>query len=255
MRRSGSRSRPVTVLLLLAFSSATLATTSARADLSFPMADTFVGSGPAAPAAATPSPITPLVSTAAPSQPIELREVFWGDRYGQVRHGPFPFQGGKPLDGADLYRALGRDDLVRAYESRVDAKVALAITALGALATGAIVLKGATPETQCETPPPRYAFQAPVAPVCQTDWKKGTVAAGIGIMLSGLTLFFVSGLGFGADPVSPAERLRLIDSFNASLAHATADGAPTRAKSATTHFTASPTLSGSSAGLTVNARF
>ena len=251
MHRSGSRSRPVSVLVLLAFSSATLATTSAHADLSFPMADTFVGSGPAA---AAPSPITPLVSPAAPSQPIELREVFWGDRYGQVSHGPFPFQGSKPLDGAGLYRALGREDLARAYESRVDVKVGLAITGLGAFMTGGIVLKGATPETQCETPPPRYAFQAPVAPVCRTDWKTGTIAAGIGIMLSGVTLF-VSGVGFGPDPVSPAERLRLIDTFNASLAHATADGARTRAKSATIHFTASPTLSGSSAGLTVDARF
>ena len=120
---------------------------------------------------------------------------------------------------------------------------------------GGIVLKGATPETQCETPPPRYAFQVPVAPVCQTDWKTGTVAAGIGIMLSGLTAFVVSGLGFGPDPVSPAERFRLIDAFNASLAHATADGARTRAKSATIHFTASPTLSGNRAGLTVDARF
>ena len=145
MHRSGSRSRPVSVLVLLAFSSATLATTSAHADLSFPMADTFVGSGPAAPAAAAPSPITPLVSPAAPSQPIELREVFWGDRYGQVRHGPFPFQGNRPLDGSALYRALGRDDLSRAYESRVDAKIALAITALGALVTGGIVLKARRP--------------------------------------------------------------------------------------------------------------
>ena len=254
MRRRRSRSRPGSVLVLLAFSSATLATTSAHADLSFPMADTFVGSGPAAPAAAAPPPITPLVSPAAPSQPIELREVFWGDRYGQVRHGPFPFQGSKPLDGVDLYRALGRDDLSRAYESRVNLKLGLAMTGLGAFMAGGIVLKGATPETQCQTPPSKYAFQLPVAPVCQTDWKTGTVAAGIGIMLSGLTLFVVSGV-FGADPVSPAERLRLIDAFNASLAHATADGARTRAKSDTIQFTASPKLSGSSAGLTLDARF
>ena len=251
MRRSGARSRSISVFVLLAFSSATLATTTAGADLSFPMADPFVGSGPPAPA---PAPITPLVSPAARSQPIELREVVWGDRYGQMRHGPFPFQGGSPLDGAALYRALGRDDLARAYESRVDAKIALAITALGAFVTGVIVLKGVTPETRCETPPPRYVFQPPV---CQTDWKNGTVAAGLSFMLLGPTLLFVSGLGFGADPVSPAERQALIDAFNASLAHATADGAPTRPKPkpAGVRFKASPTFSGSGAGLTVDAWF
>ena len=252
MRRSGSRSRSVSVFVLLAFSSATLATTSARADLPFPMADPFVGSGPAAPAAATPSPITPLAPPVTPSQPIELREIFWGDRYGAARHGRFPFQGSRLLEGAAFYRALGRDDLARAYESRVDAKIALSITALGAFVTGFIVLKGVTPETQCETPPPRYPFEPPV---CQTDWKKGTAAAGIGIILSGLTLWFVSGLGFGADPVSPAERQRLIDAFNASLAHATADGPRTPASQAAIRFTASPTVSGSGAGLRVDARF
>jgi hypothetical protein len=169
MRRTGSRSRSVSVLARLAFSSALVSTTSARADLPFPMADPFVGSGAASPAAAAPTSIKPLVPLA-PSQPIELREVFWGDRYGGVRHGPFPFQGIRPLDGAALYRALGRDDLADAYESRVGAKIALSLTGLGAGVIGAFVLRSAMPDTQCDTPP-KYSLQPPV---CRTDSKDGT---------------------------------------------------------------------------------
>jgi hypothetical protein len=251
MRRSGSRSRSVSVAVLLAFSSGTLATASARADLSFPMADPFVGSGPAASAPAAPPPITPLVTPPPGSQPIELREVFWGDRYGRVLHGPFPFQGSRPLDGAALYRALGRDDLARAYESRVDAKIALAFTPLVPIAVGAIVLKSATPETHCSTPP-KYSLQLPV---CQTDSKDGTVATGIGIMLLAPVLLLVVGVAFDVNPVSPWQRQRLIDTFNASLGHATSDGAAARQRPASISFTASPTLSGSGAGLMVDARF
>jgi hypothetical protein len=247
MRPSGSRSR--SLLALLAFSSATLATTSASADLSFPMADPFVGSGPTTPAAAAPPPITPLVSPPAGSQPIELREVFWGDRYGQVRHGPFPFQGSKPLDGAALYRALGRDDLARSYESRVDAKLGLGLIGLGAIVVGAFVLKGATPQTQCTTPP-KYSLQSPV---CQTDWNDGTIATGIGVMASGLILLIANGVGLDANPVSWAERQKLIDAFNAALAHTTTAGA--RPRPSALRFTASPTFSGSGAGLSVDARF
>ncbi len=254
MRRSGFRSSSVSVFVLLAFSSATLATTSARADLPFPMADPYVGSDPAAPAAAAPPQITPLASPPPGAQPIELREVFWGDRYGQVRHGPFPFQGNRPLDGAAFYRALGREDLASAYETRAGVKVALGISALAAIVVGALVLKGATPETQCESPPSKYAFQIQ-APVCQTDSKNGTLATGIVVLAAGPILMITAAAAIDTDPVSPTERRKLIDAFNASLAHATADGAPARPKPGGVSFTVSPTLSTSGAGLTVGGRF
>jgi len=225
MRRTGSRPRSVLVFVLLTFSATTLSTTSARAE---------------------PPPPKP-----SPAQPIELREVFWSGRYGQMRHAERPFQGNRLLEGPDLYRALGREDLARAYESRGHAKIALAIAGLGALVLGAIVTASATPETRCDTPP-RNVIQPPV---CRTDEKQGTVAAGIGMALLGPTLMLVAGFGVAAEPVAPAERQRLIDAFNASLAPAAAAGAPTRPRPAAIRFTASPTLSGSGAGVTLDARF
>src|SRR3569623_3429350 len=89
-----------------------------------------------APSAAAPSSTAPAPPPS--RQPIELREIFWG-RYGQVRHGPYPFQGDQPLDGADLYRAMGRDALLRAYASRGQVRLALAAASLAALLAGAVV--------------------------------------------------------------------------------------------------------------------
>lgn len=108
----------------------------------------------------------------------------------------------------------------------------------------------ATPETHCDTPP-RYSgvFQPAV---CTTNWKDGTVAAGLVIMLLAPTLSFVAGLGFDTEPVSPAERQRLIDAFNASMA---VDDAPTRPRPAAIRLTASPAFSGTGAGVTLRARF
>jgi hypothetical protein len=74
-------------------------------------------------------------------------------------------------------------------------------------------------------------------------------------MLLGPTLLFVAGFGFDTEPVSPSELQRLINAFNASLAHAADFGGPTHPRPAGIRFTASPTFSGSGAGLTVDARF
>jgi len=196
MRRTGSRSRSVSVFVLLASSSATLSTTPARAD--------------------PPSPVAPLAAPPAQPQPIELRQVVLESRYHYIRQVELPFQTGKLLQGADLYRALGREDLARAYETRGGAKVALAIAGLGALVTGAIVMASAKPDTRCD-PPSKNVFQPPV---CRTGDHQGTVAAGIGIALLGPALMMVAGFAFDLDPVSPAERRRLIAAFNASLSGA-----------------------------------
>jgi hypothetical protein len=226
MRRNGSGWRSVFVFALLAFSSATLSATSARAE--------------------PPDP--------PPAQPkrIELRVVFFGGPHGEMRHAEVAFQEGRPLEGAAFYRALGREDLARSYESRGGARVALAVAGFAALVTGAIVLASAKPETQCD-PPPKNIFQPP--PVCRTDWKEGTIAAGIGLALLGPVLPVVGAFAIHADPVGPAERQRLVDAFNSSLGHAAADGAPTRPRPAAIRFTATPTFSGSGAGLTVAAHF
>ena len=239
---------------MLAFSAAALAPTAARADLSYPIPDPIFGFGPARPAAAAPPPVTPLASPPPGTQPIELREIFWGDRFGQLRHRPVPFQGNQPLDGAALYRALGREDLASAYETRAGVKVAVGLGAPAALVVGALVLKSATPETHCETPPSKYAFQIQ-APVCQTDWKNGTIATGIVLLAAGPVLMITASAAIDTEPVSLAERQRLIDAFNASLAHATTDGAPARPKPAGVTSSASPVLSTGGAGLTLGARF
>src|SRR3569623_78458 len=112
----------------------------ARAGAARPGSGDVPGPSAAAPSSTAPAP--------PPSrQPIELRESCWGGRYGQVRHGPYPFQGDQPLDGADLYRAKGRDDLLRAYESRGQVRISLAAASLGSLLAGADVEAEATPHT------------------------------------------------------------------------------------------------------------
>ena len=198
-----------------------------------------------APSAAAPSSTAPAPPPS--RQPIELREIFWGGRYGQVRHGPYPFQGDQPLDGADLYRAMGRDDLVQAYESRGQVKVALAAASLGALLAGAVVVAEASPDTHCDVSPKNGAVLQPS--LCRTDWKSGQVATGIGIALLGSALMAVAGLAFTADPLSSSERQRLIETYNASLTP------PAATKPAAAGLTAAPALSSNGAGLTVGGRF
>ncbi len=50
--------------------------------------------------------------------PLEMREVFWSDRSGRLRHQPIAFAGERPIEGAAFYRAVGRADLAAEYERR-----------------------------------------------------------------------------------------------------------------------------------------
>src|SRR5262249_5502700 len=67
-------------------------------------------------ASGAPSVATPATgATPAPGVPIRMREIFWGGRYGQLHSKIMPFQGEISLQGAELYQALGRPDLVKKY--------------------------------------------------------------------------------------------------------------------------------------------
>lgn len=243
MRRNSSRLRSISIFALLAFWSAALVPAAASAD-PMSIAAPSIGVGPAT--ATTPS--TP----AAARQPIELREILWS-RYGEVRHARFPFQGDKPLNGVALYQAMGRDDLVQAYESRTDAKIAFAIASLAAMVAGTVVLTGATPDTECDALSKNPTnFQSPL---CRTDWKTDQIATGIVLTLLGPVLLGIAGLGITADPLSPAERQKLIETYNASLVRPAADSAPAVPRPAALRFTAAPSLSSTGAAVTVGGGF
>jgi hypothetical protein len=47
---------------------------------------------------------------------IEWREVVWGGRHGELLHAQQPFQGGKLLQGEELFLALGRPDLAATFK-------------------------------------------------------------------------------------------------------------------------------------------
>jgi hypothetical protein len=72
-------------------------------------------------------------------------------------------------------------------------------------------------------------------------------------------LLAVGSLALNPDPVSPAERRRLVDAYNASLGAPAAEAAPPRPRGAgfTMAFNpiVSPSVSASGAGLTLGGRF
>ncbi len=243
MRRRASRS--ICSLVLLAFSSAVLVPTAARADPLSPNPDLSAGAPPI-------PPPPPLPTSSLVHQPIELRDVFWGSR-GLLVHDVFPFQGNRPLNGAELYRVMGREDLAQSYEKRGAAKIALAVASLGALLAGAITMADATPETHCDAAPKYPIVLQP--PVCRTDWKSGQIATGVGLALLSPVLMLVAGLGFSTDPLSLAERRNLIDKYNASLGRPATDSAPSVPRSGANHLMAAPMLSSDGAGVTVGGRF
>jgi hypothetical protein len=167
-------------------------------------------------------------------------------------HAPVAFQGGRILEGADLYRALNRGDLATAYESRVAGKVALELASLGALLAGGLVIGTNTPDTQCGFAPQMYPFQPPQV-VCQTNEHSGARDVGIGLLVLA-PILMIAGVVIDAEPVSPLERQQLIDTFNASLPPGTAEASPLRSRAAVS-FTAAPAVSANGASLILGASF
>jgi hypothetical protein len=191
----------------------------------------------------------PSDPTAVP--PIELHEVVWGGRHGEMQHAKVPFQNGSILDGANLYRALDRPDLVSAYHTRAAAKFALMGVGLAGLLAGGIATAVTMPHQSCDFVPVNDPLAAPMI-ACHTTGGGTAHDVALGATLAS-PLLFVAGMLISTDPVGTAERDRLIDAFNAAHARSEAD-ARSPAQPAVAIGVA-PTLSPEGAGLALSGRF
>ncbi len=142
------------------------------------------------------------LDAAAPRPPgpskIEWRDVFWGDRYGGVRHAARPFRDGRLLEGQALYLALDRPDLAAAYRKRQETKSSLGIATGIFLATTAVAAVIANAEVKAGRPAPVGAL----------------IGLGLGITLTGT--FAIANATTPGDVVDDGELHRLVDAHNRS---------------------------------------
>jgi hypothetical protein len=118
--------------------------------------------------------------------------------------GVFTYQGRyrQPIAGSDLYRALGRDDLVKRHQSLQSGRVLLAVLALGAIGAGvAIMASGACQNT----------FDAN-GNVCNDD---ASIAGGGLVLTAGLIGLIP--VFFPWNAVDPPELRQAIDQYDAGL--------------------------------------
>ena len=164
---------------------------------------TFASGGHAAapndPHVATSATASASVDANAP-KPIEARDVFWGDKHGELQHELRLFQDGRVLEGADQYRAVDRPDLARLYQDRMDRGSAQR-TIGGVLVVGGLIAMAAGAAADgCS----RDAG-------CQTHDATGVIAAGLGgAVIGGLLMLVVP----DPRPISDPELQRLIDAHN-----------------------------------------
>jgi hypothetical protein len=143
--------------------------------------------------------------------PFELRDVIVGGRHGHEILRDVPFQSGVILDGPRLYQTIGREDLARTY-GRLEATKVVLVTTGGAAAAGID-----KPHQQCglETTPVG-TFGIPSDTLQCHGVGGGTgYGVGIGAVVVGIMLESV-GLALDPEPVSQAERRRLVEDYNAS---------------------------------------
>jgi hypothetical protein len=243
MRRYGIALHWKSFATLLALLFASLSTGRVRAQI-MPLPDSPPASPPTTSPAPKPRP-----------QPIELRDVIWAGRYGGFHQTQVPLQGGKLIEGADFYRAIEREDLARSYEARAAGRVALVAGGFLAMIAGSVVLASTTEQAQapCQFVSMPYPYSPPQL-VCPPDSSGNARAIGIGLLAVG-PLLAVGSLALNPEPVSPAERRRLVDAYNASLGAPAAEAAPARARGAGFSIAFNPIVSPSGAGLTLGGRF
>jgi hypothetical protein len=158
------------------------------------------------PARGAPDAATPANGSTSPApQPIEMREVFWGSRYGELLHKRVPFRGNLMLDDPALLRLLGREDLLRAYEERTSAREVLTVGGLLGLIGSGVAFAAARPKLDCSG-----------TAGCRTDRSDGALAAGVVLLVLSAVLI-VAEVSTNASPISDDERLRLIDQYNRSI--------------------------------------
>jgi hypothetical protein len=158
------------------------------------------------PARAAPDVVTPLDGSRSPAlQPIEMRDVVWGSRHGELLHKAVPFRGSLMLDDPALLRLLGRDDLLRAYEERTSAREVLTVGGLLGLIGSGFAFAAARPKVDCSG-----------TAGCRTDRSDGALAAGV-VLLFFSAVLIVGEATTSASPISDDERLRLVDQYNQSI--------------------------------------
>jgi hypothetical protein len=150
--------------------------------------------------------VPPPPATPPQPQPVQVREVFWGDRHGVLRHRSVAFVGERPVEGAEFYRAVGREDLAQTYEQ--NASSGRALVGVGGLAVlfglvGLAVVsqqrKGCQFTTDCaDQPDPALAAISAI----------GLVGGGV-LMLAGANTV--------SDPMSDDERRVLVAAHNRKL--------------------------------------
>jgi hypothetical protein len=228
MRSQRSRFRLISLVTLFAFVFVTFSTSLGRTAR-----------------AATPAPDARAV------QPIELREVVWGESGGPMTHTRVAFQDGKILDGSDLYRAIGRPDLSSRYDNRVATKLVLLGVGMVGLLAGGIATGMTLPHQTCQASPPGDPFTPPTI-TCQTEGGGVAHDVALGVTIAS-PLAILAAMLLQADPLGPAERNQLIDGFNASLAHPAAQEA--ESAKARLALDVAPTVSPDSVGAVLSGRF
>jgi len=114
---------------------------------------------------------------------------------------------GRPLQGAELYRQLGRPDLVSAFREREVRRGVLAGVG-GAIALAGVIYAATGPVPTVDQPADQFRRSA--------DQVGERVMAGVGISLVG-TGIMLAGALVDPDPLSEAERGELVDRYNSSL--------------------------------------
>ena len=160
-------------------------------------------------APAAPEPPAAGASAATAPAPLQMREIFWGDRHGHLRHRPIAFAGERPLEGTDFYRAVGRPDLAAEYEHRQD--VAQGVFGAGLVAAmagivGAVVI--GRDQASCATTTTMSAC------LSNGDRVLGAVSL-VGVLGGGLMM--VAATRASPEPASDEQRRTLVKAYNQTV--------------------------------------
>lgn len=137
---------------------------------------------------------------------IEVREVFWADRHGGLRHESLPFLGQRVLEGEELYTALGRPDLARQMRHSAETKTLLTVAAYTALlATGVAGFIAAGPSQAC------------LESGRSCDGGHEAVMPILALGLAGALTLGIGAHTMTIDPLTASQRQALIDEHNRRL--------------------------------------
>jgi hypothetical protein len=135
-----------------------------------------------------------------------------------------PYEGKykKPIEGADFYRLVGRDDLAQEYTSRLERRNALMITgcaiAFTAVVATSIMAVNSLSNASCDMSGSSSAF-AQCASAQSAAARSGVITAAV-VGLGGLLVgggFYLSGAATNPNPVDDSRMRELADQYNRQL--------------------------------------